>query len=185
MPNPQLHLWVLLLVASCGCAAHPSRAAWVQDHGGLAASPEQAYLQKVVGRIVPKYPSGHGQITVEVLDANDLAAFSWDDGQIYLTRGLISILDEQELVAVVAHELGHLLEDNHAQVISALQGCERDLDAESRADRIGIELMRAQGFSPSAMPRMLRRVIASHCWSPECERKLQLRLEALTRTSGK
>jgi len=119
---------------------------------------------------------------VHVLDADELAAYSWNDGQIYVTRGLVKLLDEEELRAVIAHELGHLLENDHSRVGSALQGCERDLDAETRADLVGVELLKASGASAEAMPRMLRRIINSQCWSTECELKLKRRLHNLTQS---
>ena len=43
-----------------------------------------------------------------VLDSPDLNAFALPGGYVYVTRGLLDKLDESELAALLAHELGHL-----------------------------------------------------------------------------
>ena len=174
---PLKYLWPLLLLAT-GCAAERSRSAWIMAHGGLAAEKDQAQLRGIVSPMVSKYSTSNRPLSVQVLDAAAVGAFSWDNGQIFITRGLIDILDEDELLAVVAHELGHIVQ-RHAQVVSALQGCKQDVDAEARADLIGVEILRRQGVSPAAMPHMLQKIMESQNWPSECGDRLQHRIDSL------
>jgi predicted Zn-dependent protease len=44
-----------------------------------------------------------------ILDNPDLNAFSLPGGYVYITRGLFDKLNEQELAAILAHEIGHVV----------------------------------------------------------------------------
>jgi len=130
--------------------------------------------------LLAKYSTNGHRLSAQVLDTDVLGAFGWRDGEIYITRGLADLLDDEELAAVVAHELGHLLDHGHVRAMVGLQGCKQDLDAETRADVIGIEVLRQQGISSNALPRMLERIITSDKWPPECHERLRQRLERLS-----
>jgi predicted Zn-dependent protease len=130
-------------------------------------------------------------VTVRVLDSDDLCAYGWPDGSLFVTRGLVDRLDDAELAAAVAHELGHLLSDGHLRTIVSLRGCEgrsQELDAESQADAIAVDLLAAEALAPDAVLRMLEKVRASSSATSACHptmtRRISLLSERLRSTSG-
>jgi Zn-dependent protease with chaperone function len=140
-----------------GCAdASRSREAWVQQEGGLVAGDAHARVERVAKPLTAAC-DGH-QVTVRVLDSNIACAYGWPDGSVFVTRGLLDLLNDEELAAAVAHELGHLLEDGHLHGRMSLQGDCGKLDAEERADLRGCELLEATGLPPQAMAQSLRKV---------------------------
>jgi predicted Zn-dependent protease len=90
-----------------------------------------------------------------------VGAWAWPDGRVRVSRALVDLLDDDELAAALAHELGHLLDrgDLPAPPAALLGGAEGD-DPEIRADRIGCRLLAAGGLAPDAMTRMLTKVAA-------------------------
>jgi Zn-dependent protease with chaperone function len=114
-----------------------------------------------------------------------MAAYSWRDGRVRVTRGLLAAVDDDELSAAVAHELAHLLADGHLRSrASALRGsAAAGLDVESRADRLGRELLAACEIDPQAMVRLLERLAASAtASSPRLRNQLRSRIEVLATT---
>jgi Zn-dependent protease with chaperone function len=162
-----------------GCAdASRSREAWVQQEGGLLAGDAQVRVERVA-RALTRTCGGH-HVTVRVLDANTPCAYGWPDGSVFVTRGLLDLLNDEELAAAVAHELGHLLEDGHLHGPMSLQGDCRKLDEEERADLRGCELLEAAGLPPEAMARSLRKVArAPGAASPRARQALEQRASRL------
>lgn len=122
------------------------------------------------------------------LGANALAL---PDGTIVMTDQLVALAeDDRELLAVLAHELGHVQERHALQKVLASSGVaalvfvltgdvsglasivvaaptvmthlhhSRALEAD--ADRYGFELMRRQGLDPVWFARIIRKLEASH-----------------------
>jgi Zn-dependent protease with chaperone function len=100
--------------------------------------------------------SYQGPARVCVLDSPKPAAYSWSNGNIYLTRGLIERLNDDEMSAVIAHELGHLTHADSASQGFALGGL-RTGDEQS-ADAVGIMLLRLSGIPPAALAHALAKV---------------------------
>ncbi|WP_428939748.1 M48 family metalloprotease [Fontivita pretiosa] len=145
-----------------GCAAGrggdsgPS-ARWIAAHGGVVGGSHQHRLQRVGARLSRVW--GGRDVRAYVLDSADAAAYAWADGRILVTRGLIRRLDDDQLAAVIAHELGHLI--NESAVSSSqsmsLSGQDDPRDAEARADATGVALLEAAGLAAyPAMRRMLQ-----------------------------
>jgi peptidase M48-like protein len=88
-------------------------------------------------------------VTVRVLGESDPAAFAWRDGTVFVTRGLVALLSDDELAAALAHELGHLTGRGDGLPGPA---------AELLADRIGGEVLRVSGLPPGLMLHMLRKL---------------------------
>jgi Zn-dependent protease with chaperone function len=105
-----------------------------------------------------------------------VAAYSYPDGSIFITRGLVDRSTDDEIAAAVAHELGHLLGDGHLRGLATLRGT--DGDAEARADAVGCEALVAQGIPPDAMARMLM-MVARASPSQACCRDLCRRVGIL------
>jgi hypothetical protein len=90
-----------------------------------------------------------------------VGAWAWPDGRVRVSRALVDLLDDDELAAALAHELGHLLDRGDLPPLPAalLGGAEGD-DPELRADQIGCRLLAARGLAPGAMMRMFTKVAA-------------------------
>ena len=82
-------------------------------------------------------------------------------------------------MAAVAHEFGHLLEDGHVRVMASLRGCDRDRDAETRADAIGVRLLQLQGLPTASMLTLLEKVQATASLSGACQEAMQGRIRLL------
>lgn len=91
---------------------------------------------------------------VTVIDLPIANASARKPNRITITTGLLSLLkDDAELAFVLAHEAGHLR-----------AGSDDDLDGhvvdhEVKADQFALDLMSAAGYSKSAGPAALRRVL--------------------------
>ena len=83
---------------------------------------------------------------------------AWVDtgGQVKITRGLMNFIEnEDELAAVVAHEMGHLVAKHKGR-----QTPEKEMEA----DRIGLELMAKAGYNPNAAVRFWTRYYERIGW---------------------
>jgi hypothetical protein len=85
-------------------------------------------------------------IVLRILDSSRVAAYAWRDGSIFLTRGLLQVVNDDELSAAIAHEIGHLrgLGDDLSQVA-----------AEQLADELGCQTLVASEIEPHNMLAML------------------------------
>ena len=74
------------------------------------------YVNQVGQRIVRHLDDPDETFTFTVIDQPDINAFALPDGYIYINRGLITYLNsEAQLVAVLAHEVGHVTANHHAR----------------------------------------------------------------------
>ena len=89
----------------------------------------------------------------------EVGAWAWPDGRIEVAKALVDRLDDQELAAALAHELGHLIDGGQLPGPEALDGGAGDL--ERRADRVGCAMLVRHGVPAAAMPRMLAKVAAA------------------------
>jgi predicted Zn-dependent protease len=80
-------------------------------YGGVYNDPRlQAMIEKTVERLVAasERPDQHYKVTM--LNSQSINAFALPTGQIYVTRGLVALAnDESELASVLAHEMGHVV----------------------------------------------------------------------------
>jgi predicted Zn-dependent protease len=85
-------------------------------YGGVYNDPKlQAVLEQTVERLVAasEKPDLHYRVTM--LNSQSINAFALPTGQVYVTRGLIALAnDESELASVLAHEMGHVIA-HHAE----------------------------------------------------------------------
>ncbi len=86
-------------------------------YGGVYNDPRlQALLEQTVERLVAasERPDLHYKVTM--LNSQSVNAFALPSGQLYVTRGLIGLAnDESELASVMAHEMGHVIA-RHAEI---------------------------------------------------------------------
>jgi predicted Zn-dependent protease len=86
-------------------------------YGGVYNDPRlQAVIEKTVERLVAasERPDLHYKVTM--LNSPSVNAFALPTGQLYVTRGLIALAnDDSELASVLAHEMGHVIA-RHAEI---------------------------------------------------------------------
>lgn len=119
------------------------------------------------------------QVSVHVLDSNVICAYGWPNGHLFVTRALVDLLNEQELTAALAHEMGHLLNDGHMHSVVSLRGCDAGLDIEAGADATGAQLLAQRDLAPALMIHMLEKVQTSPSLNSDCRRALLRRIELL------
>jgi Zn-dependent protease with chaperone function len=111
-----------------------------------------------------------------------VGAYGWRSGELFVTRALVDLLDDQELAAALAHEMGHLLGDGSARRWAGLSGgsdSDASLTVEANADRLGADLLRRHHVPPQAMPRMLAKVARATGLDGACQDALRRRIELL------
>ena len=185
-----------LALAGCGDAEGPivsdsDRAAGAEAHpqllaefGGEYGGDEAPYL-KSLGERLAAGAGLEGQCTFTLVNSDVVNAFAVPGCYIYVTRGLMSIVNsEAELAAVVGHEIGHIV-GRHAQnrerrslwrslgviAVGVLTGSERltqiagaaaglftlrySRTQEYEADDLGLRYLRAAGLDPYEAADML------------------------------
>ena len=171
-------MFFALLVTGCTTAS-PPRQAWVAARGGAVVGAAQSRVERATHPLLSFF--GQDRVKVWVLHTEEVGAWGWPDGEIFLTKGLIDRLDDTEIAAAVAHELGHLLNDGHLRDVASLNGYGFPLNGESRADMTGVGLLEAQQLPGDAMARMLTKVVHSDRCSASVRRALQCRINLLIR----
>ena len=170
---------VCLFLAGGGCGVAPSdRSVWIGEHGGLVAGAFQSRADAALSRLAPPIKGGK-TVSVCVLGSDSIGAFGWPDGTLYVHRGLIEALSDEELSAALAHELGHLLNDGRIEGIASLRGCARSFEEETRADEVGVAVLKSSGIGPSAMIRMLTKVRNLLPDAPYCRAAIGRRIQRL------
>ena len=133
---------LLLVVAGCllGCAVHPvtldkqlmivseekelaigerSDPLIVQQFGYYNDPAMQEYVNEVGQKLVKVCARKNLVYHFTVLDSPDVNAFACPGGYIYVTRGILATMNsEAELAGVLAHEIGHVVGRDSANMIS-------------------------------------------------------------------
>ncbi len=80
-------------------------------YGGVYNDPKlQAMMEQTVERLVAASDRPDLHYKVTMLNSQSINAFALPSGQLYVTRGLIALAnDESELASVLAHEMGHVV----------------------------------------------------------------------------
>lgn len=91
----------------------------VQEFGYYNDPSLQAYVNEVGQKLVKVCPRRNITYHFKVLDSPIENAFAMPGGYIYITRGLLALLNsEAELAGVLAHEIGHVVGRDSANLIS-------------------------------------------------------------------
>lgn len=124
-------LVVPMLALSSGCSSDPAQTAAVeedekhygaeqheqllQQFGGAYSGPESQYL-KQVGENLARTAGLEGDCTFSLVNTDVTNAFAVPGCYIYVTRGLMGLMNsEDELASVLGHELGHIIADHSEQ----------------------------------------------------------------------
>jgi hypothetical protein len=100
---------LLAALTLTGCASTPPPTSNLQSPNAFRASDVLTLL-------------GFPLANVHIIESDSLAAYSYSDGSIYLTRALIDRTTNNQLAAVIAHELGHLAAAPTSPARFALEG---------------------------------------------------------------
>ena len=200
-------LLAVALLTLTGCAANPvtgeqdlvlmsedqelalgrrTHAQVLERYGEYHAPELQRYVESVGRRLAEKSHRSDLIYRFTLLDTPEVNAFALPGGYIYLTRGLLALLDsEAELAAVLGHELGHVtarhsVRQHTSQVVTGVIGAviaaqtgvrgAGDVanvvgtavvrgygrEHELEADRLGAEYLARGGYDPQAMIRVIR-----------------------------
>lgn len=169
LARPAIFLFALLCLIGCAAqgnglagpprASEPSWANWAQSQGGLADYGLRWQRASAAGE---RLAARRMAISIHVLDTAAVTAYSFADGHVFVTRGLVDVATDDQLAAAIAHEMGHLLSDGHVawSGFRAIAG-HGEADKEVQADMVGVQLLRARGISPGALAQMLRKVVVA------------------------
>ncbi len=157
----------------------------------------QAYLQKVGQRLVAYTSEPKATFHFTVLNNSDVNAFALPDGYIFVNRGLLAYLEsEDQIAAVVGHEIGHVVAHHAAkknllgafgsvvgfvgavvtgvgQVMDTTNEATNTLvsgygrDMELQADQLGSEFIAKAGYNPFAMIEVIQTLKDQEMFSTE------------------
>ncbi len=161
-------------------SARPESSDLATAFGGEYKSPELAsYVTEVGKRVAAKSEHPDPPYTFTVLDTPIVNAFAGSNGDIYVTRGLLALANnESQLAGVLGHEIGHAIAARQAQPQTAESAAQSssagelpatrgmDLpalkfitpftnDAESQVAQIGLKCTTGAGYDPQAFVPML------------------------------
>ena len=164
MPRVIRFLFLSMLSLAGGCATAERRQS-TAEVSGLHDEERETRLLSVARRCEPHFLVGNCRY--EILVSSNAGAFAWPDGRILITRGLIDLLNDEELAAAIAHEIGHLLADGHVAGRFSLDGSSGAKDVEGRADSLGCQLLAEAGVPTQSMTSLLGKLALTpgltHC----------------------
>jgi hypothetical protein len=151
------------------------RDSWLARHGGVIEGSSLQIARSAADPILQSFP----QVTLRVFNSPSVGAYSWPDGTVALSRGLVETLNPDEIAAVVAHELGHLVNDGWLTTPSALSGSKSSLDEESKADATAVLLLKCSNRTSLSLASALRKVLTSGDVTETQRTAIRLRIDRL------
>ena len=160
----------------------------VERQTGVVRDPCLAgWVERVGRRLVSVSSRGDLQYTFKILDSQDINAIAIPGGHVYVTKGLLRFIQsEDELAAVLGHEVGHIAARHSnkqikTQVLASIAlssfknrryssavGMARlgglfamlkfSRDHENDADLLGLEGLTALGYDPDQMMEFFKRL---------------------------
>jgi beta-barrel assembly-enhancing protease len=157
--------------------------------GGASASAARERVRQIGARVVSRSSAANTpyQYAFHLLaDRKTVNAFALPGGQIFITEALLAMLKtEDEVAAVLGHEVGHVLARHSAehlakqqltqqlvgaviigsgsyetaqlaQIAGSLINMKHGRDDEHESDALGLRLVREAGYDPSAMIRVMQ-----------------------------
>ena len=167
-------------------------------YGGVYNDPRlQSFIETTVDRLVAASDRPDVRYKVTVLNSQSVNAFALPTGQLYVTRGLIALAnDDSELASVLAHEMGHViahhaeLREEHAREAELVSRVVSDVvtdpaagalalaksklalasfsrNQEFEADAIGVRIAARAGYDPYGAVRFLTAMEHNSQFKPE------------------
>lgn len=148
-----------LLACSVGCSVAPTAKVdrWAVAQGGCIDGSARDRATAALARLQINDLPGVTTLSVQVLDSDRPGAYAWPCSRLFVTRGLVELLNADELSAALAHEVGHLTTEPSPVDGVALASDSHD-DCEVAADEAGRKLLTASGLPSSALVTMLQKV---------------------------
>jgi predicted Zn-dependent protease len=174
-----------VLAGAANASLDPEHDRIVASYGGVYDDPAAAQaVARAVGRIVSASDDPSQSYRITILNSPVVNAFALPSGNLYVTRGLISLADDtSEVAAVIAHEMAHVTA-RHANArarraevaseVTKMANVMHDQDAqrlalvstqlslarfsqvqELEADALGVRTLAKAGFDPFAASRFL------------------------------
>lgn len=159
-----------------GCASNRAWSGWATAQGGLYRGPCLARVKRIGQALAAGLPGR--TVRFHVLATREVTAYSFPNGDVFLTRGLVDRAGDNEVAAAIAHEFGHLLGNGYLRGPVALYEKNQDLDVEERADAVGCEVLRMHGISPKYLIKTLQ-LVASSTNNPRCRKEMRQRIAKL------
>jgi predicted Zn-dependent protease len=164
----------VLLTADDDIRAGEEAAKSVEADIGLLDDPElNAYVEGIGNKLLRGLPIREFPYRFAIVDQMEPNAFALPGGQIYVSRGLLALANnEDELACVIGHEIVHAARRHSAQQ-QAIVRYERAFaprfgrarmmaaysrDMEREADDLGQKLAAAAGYDPMGMSTFMRRL---------------------------
>ncbi|WP_166921785.1 M48 family metalloprotease [Flavobacterium poyangense] len=113
-------------------AAKLSKEAVVKlDAENVIAGPTDGYTLRL-NRVFGKHTSGEGYtLNYKVYKVKEVNAFATADGSVRVYSGLMDIMDDNELLAVIGHEIGHVANNDSRDAMRAAYQKEALIDGAS------------------------------------------------------
>ena len=181
-------LLVFSTLAGCsapGGARSATVSAWACQQGGEIRGPHFDRMLAACESVLNAVDQDGMAIRLHVIASDAATAYAWPSGDIYLSRGLVDLLSDDEIAAAVAHELGHLVGDGHLSSPATLDGSQGETghalsgDEEHRADLVGCRILACCHVQPDAMARLLRKVHDAQPAKSAIRPLIRQRLDAL------
>ena len=163
MTNSRLNgvalICLLWAIGGCACGSRTSgtceaEGRWLARHGGLIHDTQQARAQRLCNRMCRGWINT--PIHIRIVDTRQLGAWSWSNGDVYLTLGLAEHLNDDEMAAAIAHELGHLINSKVVQCPYGLGNAHETLGIEFAADLTGSRVLADHGIAPKNLVLVLQ-----------------------------
>jgi hypothetical protein len=91
-------------------------------------------VQRIGNQIVPQQPRKNIPFTFKVVDSDEINAFALPGGFIYVNRGMIeTVKNDDELAGVIGHEIAHVALRHGAELIERLATAQAAIDVMSTA----------------------------------------------------
>jgi predicted Zn-dependent protease len=157
--------------------------------GGVSQSPMRERVRQIGARVVAQSSAAQTPYKYSfhlLADRKTVNAFALPGGQIFITEALLGLLqNEDEIAAVLGHEVGHVLARHSAEHLAKQQltqqligavvvgsgsydaaqlaslagsmiNMKHGRDDEIESDRLGLRLLREAGYDPRAMIRVMQ-----------------------------
>lgn len=99
------------------------------DKENVVAGPKDAYTVRL-NKLFGKHKNENGLVlNYKVYLVKDVNAFATADGSVRVFSGLMDIMDDNELLAVIGHEIGHVVNHDSRDAIKAAYRNEALMDA--------------------------------------------------------
>lgn len=154
-------------------------------HNGrvVFGDPVSQYLNRVKNELLKGYPDVNSSIRIYTFKANEVNAFTFGNGIVLVSTGLMShVKNEAELAFVLCHEFEHYIEKhnfnsyveatkrargsgaykNLNQVALEMERYKYSKDLESDADLKGMELFKRSGYSLDAVQSTFSMLLYSY-----------------------